>query len=60
MGNLLPGNAAVNMHPQQLETMFSVVSVQRSHLKDERRYGFSSEVSAEDSHEKFVEEKKTS
>jgi hypothetical protein len=39
---LLPGNAAVNMHPQQRETVLSVGSVQRSYLKDERRYELSS------------------
>jgi hypothetical protein len=38
VGSVLSGNAAVNMHPQQCETVFSVVSVQRSYLKDERRY----------------------
>jgi hypothetical protein len=41
--NALPGNAAVNMHPQQWETVFLVGSVQRSYLKNEWRYGFSSE-----------------
>jgi hypothetical protein len=55
-GSLLPGKAAVNMHPQKWETVFSVVSVQRSYLKDEQRYEFSSEVSEEDSHGKFVVE----
>jgi hypothetical protein len=54
LGSLLPGNAAVNMHPQQCETEFSVGSVQRSYLKDERRYEFSSEFPTEDSHERFV------
>jgi hypothetical protein len=54
--NALPGNAAVNMHPQQWETVFSVRSVQRSYLKNERRYEFSSEFSVEDSHGKFVVE----
>jgi hypothetical protein len=44
------------MHPQQWETVFSVVSVQRSYLKNERRYEFSSEFSVEDSHGKFVVE----
>jgi hypothetical protein len=34
--SLLPGNAAVNMHPQQWETVFSVRSMQRSYLKNER------------------------
>jgi hypothetical protein len=43
VGSLLPGNAAVNMHPQQWKTAFSVGSVQRSYLKNERRYEFSSE-----------------
>jgi hypothetical protein len=33
---MLPGNAAVNMHPQQWETVFSVGSEQKSYLK--RRY----------------------
>jgi hypothetical protein len=37
MGSLLPGDAAVNMHPQQWETVFSVESVERSCLKNERR-----------------------
>jgi hypothetical protein len=55
--SLLPGNAAVNMHPQQWETVFSVVFVQTSYLKNERRYEFSSEFSVEDSHGKFVVEK---
>jgi hypothetical protein len=31
--NMLAGNAAVNIHPQQWEAMFSVGSVQRSYLK---------------------------
>jgi hypothetical protein len=39
IGSLFPGKAAVNMHPQQWETMFSVESVQRSYLKKKRRYG---------------------
>jgi hypothetical protein len=30
IGSLLPGNAAVNMHPEQWGTVFSVGSVQRS------------------------------
>jgi hypothetical protein len=34
----LPGNAAGNMHPQQLKTVFSVGFVQRSYLKNKRRY----------------------
>jgi hypothetical protein len=38
IGSLLPGNAAVNMHPQQWETAFSVVSMQRSYFKNKRRY----------------------
>jgi hypothetical protein len=29
MGSLFPGNAAVNMHPQQWKTVFSVGSVQK-------------------------------
>jgi hypothetical protein len=37
-GCLLPGNAAVNMYPQQWDTVFSVGSVQRSYLKNKRRY----------------------
>jgi hypothetical protein len=36
--SLLPGNEAVNMHPQQWETVSPVGSVQRSKIKDERRY----------------------
>jgi hypothetical protein len=61
MGSLLPGNTAVNMHPQQWEVVFSVGSMQRSYLKSERRYEFSSEFSVEDSHGRFViEDKKTS
>jgi hypothetical protein len=60
MGSLLPGNSAVNLHPQQWQTVFSVESVQRSYLKDERRYEFSSEFSAGDSSGRFVvEDKKT-
>jgi hypothetical protein len=55
IGSLLPGNAAVNMHPQKWETVFSVGSAQRSYLKDERRYELSSEFSVGDSHEKFVD-----
>jgi hypothetical protein len=35
-------------------------SVQRSYLKDEHRYKFSSEFSGGDSHGKFVEDKKAS
>jgi hypothetical protein len=53
---MLPRNAAVNMHPQQWETVFSVGSVQRSYLKDEWHYEFSSEFSIEDSHGRFVVE----
>jgi hypothetical protein len=34
IGSLLSHNAAVNMHPQQWETVFSVGSVQRSYLKN--------------------------
>jgi hypothetical protein len=56
MGSLLPGKAAVNMHPQQWETVFSVGSVQRSSFKYERRYEFSSEFLVEDNHGKFVAE----
>jgi hypothetical protein len=37
IGSLLPGNAAVNLHPHQWETVFSVGSVQRSYLKNDRR-----------------------
>jgi hypothetical protein len=48
------------MHPQQWERVFSVGSVQRGYLKDERRYEFSSEFSGGDTHGKFVEDKKTS
>jgi hypothetical protein len=54
--SLLLGNAAVNMHPQQWETVFTVGSVQRSYLKNKRRY--SSEFSVEDSHRRFVEDLK--
>jgi hypothetical protein len=60
IGSLLPGKAAINMHPQQWETVFFMWSVQRSYLKDERRYEFSSEFSVEDSYGKFVGDKKTS
>jgi hypothetical protein len=42
------------MHPQQWETVFSVEFVQRSYLKDERHYEFSSEFSVEDSHGRLV------
>jgi hypothetical protein len=52
------GNAAVNMHPQQWETVFSMGSVQMSYLKDEQRYEFSFEFSVEDSHGRFVVEEK--
>jgi hypothetical protein len=57
LGSLLPGNAAVYMHTQQWETVFSVGFVQRSYHKNELRYVFSSEFSVEDSHGKFVVEK---
>jgi hypothetical protein len=61
MESVLPGNAAVNMHPQQWEMVFYMGSMQRSYLKDERCYEFSSEFSVEDSHGRFViEDKKTS
>jgi hypothetical protein len=65
MGSLFPGNAAVNMHPQKWEMVFSVGTVQRSlniyNLIDEQRYEFSSEFSVEESHGRFVvEDKKTS
>jgi hypothetical protein len=33
VGSVLPGNAVVNTHPQQWETVFSVGSLQRSFLK---------------------------
>jgi hypothetical protein len=56
LGSLLPGNAVVNMHIQQWETVFSVEFVQRSYHKNGRRYVFSSEFSVEDSHGKFVVE----
>jgi hypothetical protein len=57
IGSLLPGNAAVNMHPQQWEAMFSLWSVRRSYLNNKLRYGsvLSSEFSVEDSHGNFVE-----
>jgi hypothetical protein len=55
IGSLLPSNAAVNMHPQQWETVFSVGSVQRSYLKKTAPL-FSSEFSVQDSPEKFVVE----
>jgi hypothetical protein len=55
IGSLLPGNAAVKMHPQQWETVFSVGSVQRSYLKDELRYEFRSEFTVGDSHGKFID-----
>jgi hypothetical protein len=52
IGSLLPGKAAVNMHPQQLMTVFSVGSVQKSYFKNKRRYGsvLSSEFSVEDNY----------
>jgi hypothetical protein len=56
IGSLLPGNVAGNMHQQQWETVFYLGSVQRSRLKDKRRYGFSSDFSVEDSHGRFVVE----
>jgi hypothetical protein len=56
VGSLLPGNADVNMRPQQWETVFSMGSVQRSYLKDERHCEFSSEFSVEDSHGRFIVE----
>jgi hypothetical protein len=56
IGSLLPGNAAVNMYPQQWETVFSVGSMQKSYLKNKRHYEFSSEFSVEVSHGKFVVE----
>jgi hypothetical protein len=56
IGSLLPCNAAVNMHPQQWETVFSVGYVEMSYLKNERRYEFISEFSVEDSHGKLVVE----
>jgi hypothetical protein len=45
------------MHPQQWETVFFVESVQKSYLKNERRYDsvLSSEFSVEDNHGKFVD-----
>jgi hypothetical protein len=55
IGSLLSVNAAVNMHIQQWETVFSVGSEQRSYLKNARRYEFSSEFSVEDSHGNFVD-----
>jgi hypothetical protein len=42
------------MLPQQWETVFSVGSMQRSYLKDEWRYEFSSEFLEEDSHGKII------
>jgi hypothetical protein len=56
MGNLLPGIAAVNTHPQQWEMVFSMGSIQRSYLKDKQHYEFSSEFSVEDSHGRFIVE----
>jgi hypothetical protein len=55
IGSLLPGNAAVNMQPQQWKTVISVGSVQRSYLKNERRYEFSSEFSVKDSPGNFFD-----
>jgi hypothetical protein len=54
--NALPGNAAVNLHPQQWETVFSMGPMQMSYLKDEWCCKFSSEFSVEDSHRKFIAE----
>jgi hypothetical protein len=56
IGSLLPGNAAVNMHPEQWETVLSVGSVQRSYLNNKLRYSsvLSSEFSGGDSHGNFV------
>jgi hypothetical protein len=53
----LPGNAAVNMHPQHWEKVLSEGSVQGSYLKNKRRYSsvLSSEFSVEDSHGEFVD-----
>jgi hypothetical protein len=44
------------MHPQEWEMVFSVGSVQRSYLKDEWRYQFSSEFSVKDSHGRYAVE----
>jgi hypothetical protein len=54
--SLFPGNAAVNMLPQQWVTVFSVVSVLRSY-KNKRRYSsvLSSKFSVENSHGNFVD-----
>jgi hypothetical protein len=41
IGRVLLGDEAVNTHPSQQMTVFSVVSVQRSYLEDNRRYKFS-------------------
>jgi hypothetical protein len=38
IGSILPGNAAVNMHPQQRETGFSMGPIQRRCLKNKWRY----------------------
>jgi hypothetical protein len=54
IGCLLPGKAAVNMHPQQWETLFSVGSVEMSFLTNEPRYEFIFEFSVQDGHGKFV------
>jgi hypothetical protein len=56
IGSLLSRNAAVNMHSQQWETVFSVGSVLGSYFKDEQRYDFSSEFSVGDNHGTFVAE----
>jgi hypothetical protein len=52
IGSLFPGNAAVNINPQEWETVFSVGSVQRNYLKNKWRYCsvLTSEFSVEDSH----------
>jgi hypothetical protein len=55
VGRLLPGNESVNMQPRQWETVFSVGSVQRSYLKDERRYQ-SVPSSVEDFYGRYVVE----
>jgi hypothetical protein len=55
VGSLSPGNESVNMQ-QQWETVFSWGFVQRSYLKNKRRYEYSFEFSVETSHGKFVVE----
>jgi hypothetical protein len=42
------------MYPQQWGFMFSMGSMQRTYLKDERHCEFNSEFSVEDSHGRFV------